>query len=135
MAGLASIPIICCGRLEKVGNLVINYLRPRIEVVQFVFPGESGSKIIPALLAGKPAPAHAESSSIGTGNYSRVPRAVLFGAAFDEETIRKLRETQESIPVTDERYISHASQRSLDVLLKLDKEGALDGSNDDLVFY
>ena len=116
-------------------------------------PGESGSTIIPALLAGKPAPAHPEISNIGSGDYSQPPRAVLFGGAFEEATVRELRDavrategarkapwlcndsSKTEFPVTDPRYIAHVSQRAMDVLLKLDKEGALDGSNDDIVMY
>ncbi|PKS08167.1 hypothetical protein jhhlp_005443 [Lomentospora prolificans] len=92
MAESTPIPIICCGKREEVGRIVIEGLKPEIEVVHFVLAEDSAAIIIPPILAGQGPPAHPELSSIGTGNFSQVPKAVLLGGAFDDETIAKLRD-------------------------------------------
>ncbi|EEU36379.1 uncharacterized protein NECHADRAFT_97412 [Fusarium vanettenii 77-13-4] len=153
MAETAPIPIILCGKTEGIGRAVIAALKPEIEVVHFVLAGESGQTIIPPLLAGESPPSHPESSTIGSGNYAQVPRAILLGGAFDEGTIATLRDavkatsgarkipwilqdlTLPAPPVGTPEYSALMTKRSKDALLKLDQDGKLDGSHDGIEWY
>ncbi|RMJ18057.1 hypothetical protein CDV36_002283 [Fusarium kuroshium] len=153
MAEAGSIPIILCGKTEGIGRAVIATLRPEIEVVHFVLAGESGQAIIPPLLAGQSPPSHPESSTIGSGNYSQIPRAILLGGAFDEATIAPLRDavratsgsrnvpwvlqdlTLPAPPVGTPEYSALMTKRSKDALLKLGQDGKLDGSHNGIEWY
>ncbi|KAI8653552.1 hypothetical protein NCS55_01342300 [Fusarium keratoplasticum] len=168
MAETAPIPIILCGKTEGIGRAVIAALKPEIEgplpfnsfralltctVVHFVLAGESGQAIIPPLLAGQSPPSHSESSTIGSGNYSQVPRAILLGGAFDEATIAPLRDavkatsgarnvpwilqdlTLPAPPVGTPEYSALMTKRSKDALVKLEQEGKLDGGHDGIEWY
>ncbi|KAF5685324.1 hypothetical protein FDENT_6319 [Fusarium denticulatum] len=147
------IPIILCGKTEFIGERVIEALKPEIEVVQFILPGDSGRIIIPALLTGKGPPSHPDSSAIGSGNYSNAPRAVVLGGAFEESDIATLRDavktvngargvawlrqdtTQPAPPVTSPEYPKLMTRRTKEAVIKLDKDGKLDGTYDGLEWY
>ncbi|KAF4338970.1 hypothetical protein FBEOM_7146 [Fusarium beomiforme] len=147
------IPIILCGKTEFIGQRVIEALKPEIEVVQFILPGDSGKVIIPALLAGKSPPKHPDSSAIGTGNHNRVPRAVVLGGAFEECDLAALRDavktiegargvawirqdsTQPAPPVTSPEYPKLMTRRTKEAVIRLDKEGKLEGTYDGLEWY
>ncbi|KAF4977323.1 hypothetical protein FZEAL_6146 [Fusarium zealandicum] len=153
MAESTPIPIILCGKTEVIGRAVVAALKPEIEVIHFVLAGESGPSIIPPLLAGQAPPFHAESSSLGSGDYTKVPRAVLLGGAFDEEATAPLREavrvtpntrsvpwvrldsTKSAPPVGSPEYAQAVTQRSKDALLRLEKDGKLDGSHEGVEWY
>ncbi|KAM5361426.1 hypothetical protein ACJZ2D_013116 [Fusarium nematophilum] len=153
MAQSGPIPIIVCGKTEAMGRGIIEALKPEIEVIHFVLPGESGPAIIPAILAGHPPPSHPERSSIGSGNYSEVPRAILFGGAYDDVTVAHFRDvakvfpgarsvpwvrqdkTRDAPPVTSPEYPKVIVQRSKDALLQLQKDGKLDGTHGELEWY
>ncbi|PNP83855.1 hypothetical protein FNYG_02543 [Fusarium nygamai] len=147
------IPIILCGKTEFIGARVIEALKPEIEVVQFILPGDSGQIIIPALLAGKSPPSHPDNSAIGSGNYNNAPRAVVLGGAFEESDIATLRDavktvngargvawvrqdtTQPAPPVTSPEYPKLMTRRTKEAVIKLDKDGKLDGTYDGLEWY
>ncbi|KAF4457674.1 hypothetical protein F53441_434 [Fusarium austroafricanum] len=153
MSGASPIPIILCGKSEFIGQRVIEALKPEIEVVHFVLPGDSGKVIIPALLTGESPPSHLDSSAIGSGNYTQVPRAVVLGGAFEESDIATLRDavktvggargvawvrqdtTQPAPPVTSPEYPKLMTKRTKDAVIKLDKDGKLDGTYDELEWY
>jgi hypothetical protein len=79
-------PIILCGKSEHVGAGVIEGLKPEYEVVQFISNTEACVSETPTVLQGQ-APSN-PSSTLGTGNVSRRPVAVVLGggytATFDE---------------------------------------------------
>ncbi|RBQ73591.1 hypothetical protein FVER14953_10872 [Fusarium verticillioides] len=147
------IPIILCGKTEFIGERVIEALRPEIEVVQFILPGNSGQVLIPALLAGQSPPSHPDSSAIGSGNYNNAPRAVVLGGAFEESDIATLRDAVKAVdgarsvawvrqdttlpapPVTSPEYPKLMTRRTKEAVIKLDKEGKLDGTYDGLEWY
>ncbi|KAF4428860.1 hypothetical protein FACUT_9317 [Fusarium acutatum] len=153
MSEMNPIPIILCGKTEFIGERVIEALKPEIEVVQFILPGDSGQVIIPALLAGKSPPSHPDSSAIGSGNYSNAPRAVVLGGAFEESDIATLRDAVKTVngalgvawlrqdttlpapPVTSPEYPKLMTRRTKEAVIKLDKDGKLDGTYDGLEWY
>ncbi|KAF5612472.1 uncharacterized protein FSUBG_1549 [Fusarium subglutinans] len=153
MSETSPIPIILCGKTEFIGGRVIEALKPEIEVVQFILPGESGQVIIPALLADKNPPSHPDSSAIGSGNYNNAPRAVVLGGAFEESDIATLRDavktvngargvawlrqdtTQPAPPVTSPEYPKLMTRRTKEAVITLDKDGKLDGTYDGLEWY
>ncbi|KAF5636768.1 uncharacterized protein FTJAE_5964 [Fusarium tjaetaba] len=153
MSETSPIPIILCGKTEFIGERVIEALKPEIEVVQFILPGDSGKVIIPALLAGKSPPSHLDSSAIGSGNYSNAPHAVVLGGAFEESDIATLRDAVKTVngargvawlrqdttrpapPVTSPEYPKLMTRRTKEAVIKLDKDGKLDGTYDGLERY
>ncbi|KAJ4128136.1 hypothetical protein NW768_008420 [Fusarium equiseti] len=153
MSGAAPIPIILCGKTEFIGQRVIEALKPEIEVVHFVLPGESGKHIIPELLRGNHPPSHPESSTIASGNYAHVPCAVVLGGAFEDVDIAALRDavkdvdgvrgvawvrqdtTQPAPPVTSPEYPKLMTKRTKEAIIQLYKDGKLDGSRDEIEWY
>ncbi|KIL87073.1 hypothetical protein FAVG1_09627 [Fusarium avenaceum] len=147
------IPIILCGKTEFIGQRVIEALKPEIEVVHFILPGESGKIIIPDLLSGKAPSSHPESSAIGSGNYEQVPRAVVLGGAFEDSDIAVLRDAVKAVdgargvawvrqdssipapPVTSPEYAKLMTQRTKESVIQLEKDGKLDGKHDELEWY
>ncbi|CCT75679.1 uncharacterized protein FFUJ_11712 [Fusarium fujikuroi IMI 58289] len=147
------ISIILCGKTEFIGQRVIEALKPEIEVVQFILPGDSGQVIIPALLASKSPPSHPDSSAIGSGNYNNAPRAVVLRGAFEESDITTLRDAVKTVngargvawvrqnttlpapPVTSSEYPKLMTRRTKEAVIKLDKDGKLDGTYDGLEWY
>ncbi|KAF4970339.1 hypothetical protein FSARC_2595 [Fusarium sarcochroum] len=153
MADTAPIPIILCGKTEAIGSRVIEALKPEIEVIHFIMPGESGKLIIPELLAGKTLSEHPERSAIGSGNYTQAPRAIVLGGAFDETDIAVSKDaakavsgargipwvrqdtTQPAPPVTSPEYPKLMTKRTKEAVLKLDKDGKLNGDYNELEWY
>ncbi|OKL63923.1 hypothetical protein UA08_00475 [Talaromyces atroroseus] len=83
------IPVILCGRTEKIGTAVIAALKPEFEVP------ETGVVQIPALLRGdKIGPSQSE---LGTKNYERGVSAIILGAGYDDQAIKQLREAAGSV--------------------------------------
>ncbi|KAJ6068157.1 uncharacterized protein N7446_005194 [Penicillium canescens] len=92
------IPIVLCGRLEKVGSIVISELEPDYEVTYFVMSVEDGIRNLPLILSGS-TPVN-DKSSLGSKNYSALPKAVILGGGYDDEAITQLREAVTSSPGT-----------------------------------
>ncbi|RBR11633.1 uncharacterized protein FIESC28_08916 [Fusarium coffeatum] len=153
MSETAPIPIILCGKTEFIGQRVIEAVKPEIEVVHFVLPGESGKIIIPELLRGNHPPPHPEASTIGSGNYAQVPCAIVLGGAFEDADIAALRDavksvdgvrgvawvrqdtTQPAPPVTSPEYPKLMTKRTKEAIIQLHKDGKLDGSRDEIEWY
>ncbi|KAH7185092.1 uncharacterized protein B0J16DRAFT_124474 [Fusarium flagelliforme] len=153
MSEAAPIPIILCGKTEFIGQRVIQALKPEIEVVHFVLPGESGKFIIPELLRGNHPPSHLESSTIASGNYAHVPCAVVLGGAFEDADIAALRDavkavdgvrgvawvrqdtTQPAPPVTSPEYPKLMTMRTKEAIIRLHKDGKLNGRRDEIEWY
>ncbi|KAL0941234.1 uncharacterized protein CTRU02_203997 [Colletotrichum truncatum] len=138
------IPIIICGKTEQVGSGVIEGLKPEFEVIHFVQSPDSGAAIIPAILSGKTPPSHPDSSSIGTGNYTVPPRAVVLGSLFDEAGFTTIKnavladpaaknilwlrnDTSKPGPPIGPGYPESVIARVREAMARLEKEGKLDG--------
>ncbi|WYZ36758.1 hypothetical protein EsH8_II_000264 [Colletotrichum jinshuiense] len=146
------IPIVLCGKAERIGRGVIEGLKPEYEVVHFITTAPSGAAIIPALLTGQAPPSHPETSSIGSGNYTVVPRAVVLGSAFDDAAVEVLRgavanaqgarkvpwlrhDLSKPSPPIGPEYGKVVLARAKEALGKLEREGKLDGEHGDDEWY
>ncbi|KAJ4356034.1 uncharacterized protein N0V89_004061 [Didymosphaeria variabile] len=89
------IPVILCGRTERIGAGVIEALQPEIEVIHFVLTPEAGKTQIPALLRGEKEVT--SDSGLGSKNYERAVEAVLLGAGYSDEEVEEMREASAGI--------------------------------------
>ncbi|KAH7136811.1 hypothetical protein B0J13DRAFT_560082 [Dactylonectria estremocensis] len=89
------IPIVLCGKTEQIGKGVIAGLSPEVEVVHFVLTPEAGVKEIPQLLKG--VMPEVKSSDIGSGNLNGAIKAVVLGAAYEEDLINVMREAASQV--------------------------------------
>ncbi|KAI0552437.1 hypothetical protein F4679DRAFT_592439 [Xylaria curta] len=83
------IPIILYGKSLEMGERVTTFLHPDIEVIHFIESFEYAKDNLPALLAGR-SPKSPSSAHLGTHDYSKLPRAVIFGRAFDPAHVKEL---------------------------------------------
>ncbi|KAI1421979.1 hypothetical protein F5Y12DRAFT_765076 [Xylaria sp. FL1777] len=83
------IPVILCGKTLEVGEKVTSMIKPEIEVIQFINSFEDAKINFPGLLAGH-GPILQISNSIGSRNFARLPRGIIFGRAFDPEEVKEL---------------------------------------------
>ncbi|KAJ5760929.1 hypothetical protein N7520_008085 [Penicillium odoratum] len=84
------IPVVLCGRTEKIGTAVIAALKPEFEVIHFIMTPEAGLVQIPALLRGEAdVPSDSE---LGSKSYERGVGAIILGAGYEDEDIQRLRE-------------------------------------------
>ncbi|KAI0440292.1 hypothetical protein F4803DRAFT_480617 [Xylaria telfairii] len=83
------IPIILCGATLETGERVTAFLQPEIEVIHFVDSFAYAKENLAQLLAGR-APKSPSSNHIGTHNYGKSPRGVIFGRAFDPAHVKEL---------------------------------------------
>ncbi|KAK2047593.1 hypothetical protein LZ31DRAFT_592233 [Colletotrichum somersetense] len=153
-----AVPVVVFGKTEQVGRIVIDGLMPEYDVIHFITSPTSGALILPALLEARTPPYHAETSTIGSGNYTAAPRAVIFGAAFDDAATAVVQES-----VADARARSSAGVRTVpllrsdpskpapprggpgygeavvskvrEALVRLEEEGKLDGSYGGVEWY
>ncbi|KAI1172257.1 hypothetical protein F4777DRAFT_520860 [Nemania sp. FL0916] len=84
-----SIPVILCGKTLEVGEKVAPLVKPEIEVIQFINSFEDCKTNFPDLLAGR-GPKVPILNNVGTHDYSRAPRAIIFGRAFKPEEVKEL---------------------------------------------
>ncbi|KAJ5387805.1 hypothetical protein N7509_010346 [Penicillium cosmopolitanum] len=84
------LPVILCGRTTAIGKPVSEALLPEYEVIHFFQTNEEIQAELPALLAGRK-PQAAASNDIGSHDYTRPARAVIFGRGYQMEEIEKFR--------------------------------------------
>ncbi|KAI1093917.1 hypothetical protein F5B19DRAFT_94680 [Rostrohypoxylon terebratum] len=82
-------PVILCGKAEIVGKQVIEGLKPDIEVILFCQGSDPTAAEVPYILRGVAPPT--QSSHIGSGRYSRRPKTVIMGAAWDENAVAQVK--------------------------------------------
>ncbi|KAI5924567.1 hypothetical protein F4810DRAFT_664210 [Camillea tinctor] len=89
------VPIVLIGRTTEIGRPVAQGLLPEYEVIRFIQSFEAAKAELPYLLAGSKPPESTESATndVGTHNYGRPARAVLFGRAFSQEQAEALKES------------------------------------------
>ncbi|KAL5335911.1 hypothetical protein BJX70DRAFT_401103 [Aspergillus crustosus] len=83
------IPVILCGRTEKIASVVIPALQPGIEVIHFIQSTPSALSQIPSLLRGTTAVP--SDTAFGTKNYTRPAQAIILGAGYTDEDIESMR--------------------------------------------
>ncbi|OTA94646.1 hypothetical protein M434DRAFT_394571 [Hypoxylon sp. CO27-5] len=85
----APIPVVVCGKVEKVGKVVVEGLKPEYEVILFCLGSQPTAAEVPYILRGTAPPT--QSSYIGSGNYATPPVAVLMGQAWDEAAVAQVK--------------------------------------------
>ncbi|KAH8176947.1 hypothetical protein LIA77_02029 [Sarocladium implicatum] len=145
-----AIPIIVCGQTESIGSSVIQGLKPEIDVVFFHLSSGDAKAEISAALQGK-APAD-PASSLGSGQFSTPPKAVVLGAAYEADAVRSLRETVTGVsgvpsvpwltfdrkqvaPPLGPEYGKHVVGRVKKAIMEMEKEGKLGDGHGDIYKY
>ncbi|KAJ6028517.1 hypothetical protein N7540_004093 [Penicillium herquei] len=95
MSNSDPIPVVLCGRSTAVGKPVSEALLPEIEVIHFIQTNEAAIAEIPHLLSGQDP--NSQDNGIGTHNYTRPARAVIFGRGYDQTDIDAFRAACEGI--------------------------------------
>ncbi|GAQ03894.1 hypothetical protein ALT_1215 [Aspergillus lentulus] len=83
------IPVVACGRRTAVGKSVSQHLLPEYEVIHFIQSDEAAEAELPHLLAGRD-PQSQNPNEVGTHDYSRPPRAVIFGRGYEPHQVEEL---------------------------------------------
>ncbi|KAF7340990.1 hypothetical protein MSAN_02084400 [Mycena sanguinolenta] len=144
------IPILVSGAHEKTGSGVAASLKPEYEVIHFTLMTAATTEI-PLLLKGEvPSPS---SSSLGSGNWSTFPKAVVFGGAYDDAQIEAVRKAVAEAPGTKRipwlrvdmrvphppvdtpEYAVAVVGRMKALLGKLEGEGKFDAEDDTVYFF
>ncbi|KAI0896051.1 hypothetical protein F4806DRAFT_50062 [Annulohypoxylon nitens] len=84
-----AMPIVLCGKAEVVGKQVLEGLKPDIEVILFCQGSDPTAAEVPYILRGVAPPT--QSSYIGSGVYTRPPKAVIMGAAWDANAVAQVK--------------------------------------------
>ncbi|KAF2009063.1 hypothetical protein BU24DRAFT_415415 [Aaosphaeria arxii CBS 175.79] len=90
------IPVVGCGKIPAMGKSISQHLRPEYEVTHFILSYEAAEAELPHLLAGRN-PQSQTPNEIGTNNYSRPPRAVVFGRGYDPHQVEELKKKFASV--------------------------------------
>ncbi|KAG8158027.1 hypothetical protein KVR01_012299 [Diaporthe batatas] len=83
----ASIPILATGRTEAVGSMVVALMQPEYEVIHMTLASSIKDEL-PFLLKGQAPPN--PSTTLGTGNWSSPPQALLIGGAYQDKDIEEI---------------------------------------------
>ncbi|KAF7178943.1 hypothetical protein CNMCM7691_007767 [Aspergillus felis] len=83
-------PVVACGRRTAVGQSVSQHLLPEYEVIHFIQSDEAAEAELPHLLAGRD-PQSQNPNDVGTHDYSRPPRAVIFGRGYEPQQVEELK--------------------------------------------
>ncbi|KAJ5959518.1 uncharacterized protein N7479_006668 [Penicillium vulpinum] len=90
------LPIVICALDSGIGKPVSELLLPELEVTHFIQSLSAAQSELPHLLAGRN-PQSLHVNDVGTKDYSRPVRAIIFGRGFDLEDIEALRDNVASI--------------------------------------
>ncbi|KAJ7871197.1 hypothetical protein B0H14DRAFT_2345337 [Mycena olivaceomarginata] len=150
MSTAKPIPILVTGRAEQVGALVISGLQPEYEVIHFTLAATATTEV-PLLLKGEvPSPS---SSSLGSGNWSAFPKAIVFGGAYEDSQIEEVRRAVAETagtkripwlrvdrnlphpPTGSPEYAASVVERMKALLGKLQAEGKLDVEDDSIHLF
>ncbi|KAJ6190238.1 hypothetical protein N7519_000259 [Penicillium mononematosum] len=72
------------------GKSISQHLLPEYEVIHFMLSYEAAEAELPYLLAGRE-PQSQSPNEIGTHDYSRPPRAVIFGRGYGPQQVEELK--------------------------------------------
>ncbi|RWA05108.1 hypothetical protein EKO27_g9998 [Xylaria grammica] len=101
MSLASPVPIVLVGIHTEIGAPIAEALRPDWDVVRFIQTFEAAQNDLPYILRGE-APPTAPTNSVGSGDYSRPVRAILFGRGFTQqqaETLHGLYSGEATVPV------------------------------------
>ncbi|KAJ5287433.1 hypothetical protein N7478_003119 [Penicillium angulare] len=84
------IPVVVCGRSTAIGKPVSESLLPEIEVIHFIQTNEAAIKELPLLLAGQD-PQSTDDNGVGSHQYGRPVRAVIFGRGYGIDDIESFK--------------------------------------------
>ncbi|KAI0834743.1 hypothetical protein F5Y06DRAFT_151064 [Hypoxylon sp. FL0890] len=149
----APIPVVVCGKVEKVGRVVVEGLKPEYEVILFCVGSQPTAAEVPYILRGTAPPT--QSSYIGSGSYTRPPVAVLMGQAWDEAAVAEVKSAIQSVGLPREtspvimrndtsiptpqppapEYTEQLLRRMRDTLGKLVAGEKLDSPEEGVVWY
>ncbi|KAJ7239800.1 hypothetical protein B0H12DRAFT_1025071 [Mycena haematopus] len=143
------IPIIGSGAAETVGSIVVASAKPEYEAIHFTL-ATSALTEIPLLLKGEvPNPS---SSSLGSGDWSVFPKAIVFGGAYDDTQFEEVRKAVAKTsgtkripwlcvdnnlphPPVGPDYAVVVARRMKAMLNKLEGEGKFDVDDDSIYFF
>ncbi|KAJ7239786.1 hypothetical protein B0H12DRAFT_1135745 [Mycena haematopus] len=149
MSTAKPIPILVTGAAERVGSVVVASVKPEYEVIHFTLAASAPTEI-PILLKGEvPSPS---SSRLGSGEWSLFPKAIVFGGAYDDAQIEKVRRAVAETPGTKRipwlrvdnnlphppvgpDYAAAIVGRMKAMLSKLEGEGKFDVDDDSIYFF
>ncbi|KAK8131365.1 hypothetical protein PG984_007803 [Apiospora sp. TS-2023a] len=83
------VPIILCGKSLEVGEKVAPLIQPEMDVIHFINSYDDAKSDLGHLLAGH-GPKSSTPNHIGSHDYSRPPRAVIFGRAFQADDVKEM---------------------------------------------
>ncbi|KAI1612247.1 hypothetical protein EDD36DRAFT_420095 [Exophiala viscosa] len=83
------IPIILCGKALEIGEIVSRSTQPEFQVIHFINTFEDAKANLGSLVAGH-GPQTPSSNHIGSHDYSKPPRAVVFGRAYNSAHVKEL---------------------------------------------
>ncbi|KAH7313817.1 hypothetical protein B0I35DRAFT_435913 [Stachybotrys elegans] len=83
------IPILLFGKSLEVGSTVTATMKPEVEVIHFMNSTEYVEVNLRSLLEGK-GPKEPSTTSLGTHNYAKPPRAVVFGRGATPEFVQEM---------------------------------------------
>ncbi|KEY66340.1 hypothetical protein S7711_02799 [Stachybotrys chartarum IBT 7711] len=82
------LPVILCGKTERIGVGVIADLKPEFDVIHFVMVPSAGAVQIPRILKGESD--IPSDSNLGSRDYSRPPVCVILGGGYDDAGIDEM---------------------------------------------
>ncbi|KAF3402478.1 hypothetical protein DPV78_004849 [Talaromyces pinophilus] len=83
-------PVVACGKIPAMGKSISQHMLPEYEVIHFILSYEAAEAELPHLLAGRD-PQSQSPNEIGTHDYSRPPRAIIFGRGYEPQQVEKLK--------------------------------------------
>ncbi|EAW08961.1 uncharacterized protein ACLA_099050 [Aspergillus clavatus NRRL 1] len=84
-------PVVLCGRKTAIGGPVSQVLLPEYEVIHFIQSYEAAEAELPHLLTGRD-PQSQNPNDVGTHDYTRPARAVIFGRGFEPKQVEALKD-------------------------------------------
>ncbi|KAH8928666.1 hypothetical protein BT69DRAFT_1346457 [Atractiella rhizophila] len=148
------VPLILIGKTAAIAAKVVAGLKPEYEVLHVILSIDEGVAAIHQILRGD---AHliTLNNELGTANHSVEPQAVLLGAIYPDEEVKRLRDachidggkqvpslrvkriedlTAEDVKPDSPDYPRAVLKRAKDCLDKMSAEGRL-GDNDETVWF
>ncbi|KAJ6457361.1 hypothetical protein C8R45DRAFT_1033485 [Mycena sanguinolenta] len=149
MSTAKPIPILVTGAAETIGSAVVASMKPEYETIHFTLAASSVTEI-PLLLKGEvPDP---RSSSLGSGDWSTFPKAIVFGGAYEDAMIDAVRkavaetsgtkripwlrvDSNRPHPPIGPEYAAAIVARTKAMLAKLESEGKFDAEDDSIYLF
>ncbi|KAK4617909.1 hypothetical protein CLAFUW4_12385 [Fulvia fulva] len=85
-------PIMLIGLTARFGNFVSRKLKPEYEVIHFVSDITLAKRELALVMSGA-SPTIPDTTGVSTGNFSRLPRHIIFGKGFQWPVLQEVRES------------------------------------------